>query len=1227
MTAIQRWRNTDGATLTTSMQYDATGNVLSVTDPLNHVTTTSYAGVWGDTTCLPPGGGASAAFPTQVTDPAGLITKHSYNSCTNTLATSTDSNNQVTSFTYDLMDRVIQTTLPDAGQTSTCFSEVSSGSCYSSSFPLKVVATQKITSAVSKTSTTILDGLARITQTQTSDPDCSSGSADKVDITYDSNERKSTVTNPYCTTSDTTYGLTTYNYDALDRVTKVIPPDGTSTANNVTTSYDSLPVVGNSIINCTLVTDQAGNQRRSCSDALGRLIEVDEPGSLTPGTPGTGSTSVSGATQTYTFDPCQGNQPPAPTSCPQTVFDTTTIYVTIGTWSTSISAGNSGDTPAIVASRLAAALNASGSPVSAVASGSTVTVTARWAGASTNYTIGTSTTYNTQFFSGPAFTATSGTMTGGTDGNPGTGPPSINSPLVTLYAYDLLNNLTRVDQKGNQPSDSTKWRTRSFTYNSLSQLVCAANPEIAPVGNNCPTSSTGTFPAGAVTYAYDNDGNLTTKTSPKPNQASSSVTVATTYSYDLDNRVTQKSYNDSFTATVKYGYDGVALAGCTTAPPTLTDTYPKGRRTSMCDKSGATSWSHDKMGRTASEKRTIVGTANVTKSTPSTYNLDGSVATLTNPGTGTVITYTYNAAGRATSDKDNGSGNNYAYNATYAPFGGLAALSMGSKPITVSNQYNKRLQPGVLSASTVTATIMSFSYDFHLGTGDNGNVFTIRNDRDNNRTQNFTYDGLNRIATSYTNGSNWGEDFTIDAWGNLSNRTVHPGKTNYEQLSAAATNQNRLTGFGYDAAGNMTSNGGASYTYDAENHLVLTSGYAYFYDGDGNRMKKCTSTAAFTCQTSPTGTLYWRGAGSDPLIETTLGGTNQEEYIFFNGKRIARRDVSNSAVHYYFSDHLGSTSMTTDANGTMSACPTNSTLITGEDESDYYPYGGEQPLCNRVAQNYKFTGKERDGESGLDDFVARFDASNLGRFMTPDWSADPATVPYARFESPQSLNLYAYAQNNPATLSDPSGHQETLGTQAMERDNEDFLAGKITEQQWKERQQARAAGVAIGLGMLGAVYTGSEAYASALLRNLIGLAAITAPQWQPIVLDTIEGMTPGAPGTLTIARNTRLTEQEISAGGRFARQAGIGLIESTHKAEEFLDAAGRTYDVMQPGPARFWTFWNQRNFVLRLIDHLQHDDVVIIDLKGASKVQVDSIKAWVSKFNSQCAQKIRFLNE
>ena len=62
---------------------------------------------------------------------------------------------------------------------------------------------------------------------------------------------------------------------------------------------------------------------------------------------------------------------------------------------------------------------------------------------------------------------------------------------------------------------------------------------------------------------------------------------------------------------------------------------------------------------------------------------------------------------------------------------------------------------------------------------------------------------------------------------------------------------------------------------------------------------------------------------------------------------------------------------------------------------------------------YKFTGKERDSESGLDNFGARYDSSSIGRFMSPDWSANPEAVPYSQLDNPQSLNLYGYVNNNP----------------------------------------------------------------------------------------------------------------------------------------------------------------------------------------------------------------------
>ena len=73
----------------------------------------------------------------------------------------------------------------------------------------------------------------------------------------------------------------------------------------------------------------------------------------------------------------------------------------------------------------------------------------------------------------------------------------------------------------------------------------------------------------------------------------------------------------------------------------------------------------------------------------------------------------------------------------------------------------------------------------------------------------------------------------------------------------------------------------------------------------------------------------------------------------------------------------------------------------------------------------RYTGKERDAESGNDYFGARYYASTMGRFMSPDYDEDeddPEPVPYAALENPQTLNLYTYGRNNPLGGVDVDGH-------------------------------------------------------------------------------------------------------------------------------------------------------------------------------------------------------------
>jgi RHS repeat-associated protein len=100
-------------------------------------------------------------------------------------------------------------------------------------------------------------------------------------------------------------------------------------------------------------------------------------------------------------------------------------------------------------------------------------------------------------------------------------------------------------------------------------------------------------------------------------------------------------------------------------------------------------------------------------------------------------------------------------------------------------------------------------------------------------------------------------------------------------------------------------------------------------------------------------------------------------------------------------DHLGSTRLLTKADGTVAVT------------YDYLPFGMEfaqSADTNRI----RFTGKERDAETGLDYFLAGYDSSAQGRFTSPD----PVGGSLA---DPQTLNKYAYVRNNPLNLTDPTG--------------------------------------------------------------------------------------------------------------------------------------------------------------------------------------------------------------
>src|SRR5258708_4535991 len=216
----------------------------------------------------------------------------------------------------------------------------------------------------------------------------------------------------------------------------------------------------------------------------------------------------------------------------------------------------------------------------------------------------------------------------------------------------------------------------------------------------------------------------------------------------------------------------------------------------MCVAAGSEAWSYDSTANIGWKTTDVRTTNGVTKTTIVQSNLAGAAATLTYPS-GRILSYAYNSAAQPLSAMDNLSVS-YASGALYAPTGALASLVNGSS-VTSTLFYDKRLQPCRISVTTSatlpsncgdttsTGNVLDYNYNFSLGASDNGNVTGITNNRDNTRSQSFTYDALNRIATADTQATTgtkcWGESFSYDPWGNMLSIGAASGYTGCSQES------------------------------------------------------------------------------------------------------------------------------------------------------------------------------------------------------------------------------------------------------------------------------------------------------------------------------------------------------------------------------------------------------------------------------------------------------------
>jgi RHS repeat-associated protein len=547
--------------------------------------------------------------------------------------------------------------------------------------------------------------------------------------------------------------------------------------------------------------------------------------------------------------------------------------------------------------------------------------------------------------------------------DPSNGVPPSELNYQTNYAYDILGNLTQVAQ-GVQ--------TRTFTYSSLGRLLSANNPE-----------------SGIITYAYYDNGDLQTKTDARG--------IIATMSYDPLHRILTKSYSSNSAPTVNYEY---YLTGNASSPNI-------GQLRSVSSSVGSAIYTYNQWGKVAASTHSIAGLTGAATFTYD-YYVSGALKNERYPS-GRLVNYDVDDAGRT--NKVYVAGKTYA-DATgsaadvFTPDGRMKRMLLGNNRWE-THDYRTPGIPTIYKLGTAQGSgdITQLEYGFHAAQN-NGNVQsqTILRGAGNTWIQNYTYDALNRVATvSESAGQTWNQTYGYDRFGNryistASNIALESHEPALPAQFNTANNRLTMTGVTYDAVGNQTYYAPYALSYDAENRNtgVSASGNPYVtfsYDGDGRRVKKLVHGGA---------TSYYV---YDALGQMIAEYSNQAPAI--------------TGTTYMFTDMLGSVRTITDQNGTVVECydylPFGRLIpssVNGRNSVGCHPINPDTTLTSRTPR--KFTGKERDAETGLDFFLARYYSAAQGRFMNPD-------IAGPRLYDPQSFNKYNYTRNNPLKRIDPDG--------------------------------------------------------------------------------------------------------------------------------------------------------------------------------------------------------------
>jgi RHS repeat-associated protein len=724
------------------------------------------------------------------------------------------------------------------------------------------------------------------------------------------------------------------------------------------------------------------------------------------GTPGQGTATITGSGMRGYDDNC---------TC--YVYDSGTVYLSVNGV---VSAAGYGylTSAAGIAATLANGLNYTGT-----SSGGNIWMTARSNGANTNYTVsmweesdrpdifgsgsfglswtnfsgGTDPTYYTLYDSGTVTAAVNG-FSKSTSYGQGSTTATVASGLASAFNADGNSPVT--GSASGASLTLTSKATGASTNYSLSassatglggyfaQPSFAANPASSTLlGGRDATYST-LYDSGSVNVTVNG---VTKSTSYGQNStlAGLASALATAFNNDAGAPVTATASGAVVTLTSRS--TGVAA----NYPLSSTSSTSQGAYFSHPSFSGSASSSTLTGGQDAGASINDTGSVSITvngfaKSVPygqtsTASSVASALSSAFNGDVNSPVSTTVSGGTVTLTAKTGGAASNYALSSSSATTSG--SFTGTSFPAAASG--------GGLTGGADSAQIPTTPYSASIPSyAPNGNILAANDNVNGNWS--YGYDEFNRLATSSKTGASY--TYAYDRYGN---RWQQNGP--YTMLLTFSSGNNRMDGYSYDAAGNLLNDGnGHSFTYDAENRIInVGSDVSYVYDGDGRRVRKTVSG---------TSTDFFYDLDDHVVAQMNSSGGWDRGEVFAGGRHIAT--YANSTTYFNHSDWLGTERSRTTTTGVV--CQTTTSLPYGD--------GTSNPVnsCNPTPD--LFTGKERDTETGLDYFGARFYSNQMGRWMSPDWADYPTAVPYAEFGDPQSLNLYGYVRNNPMSHSDADGH-------------------------------------------------------------------------------------------------------------------------------------------------------------------------------------------------------------